>query len=166
VEAVCAEFSGVWPVNYNTPGTARGVRTGRTAETLRGKKSAKKAGGAYRWRFGGGFHSPLMDGAAEDLRRRLKKLSNRTTGFCSVGQNCSGTPYTGNPTALFKPSDHPSGALAADRFRRCLPTGVTVFIETAWARLLTKMVQRMAPEAICRSVQTPQKSNLFWEELA
>jgi len=47
-----------------------------------------------------------------------------------------------------------------------LADGVTVLIETGAGTVLTGMARRMAPGAICRSVQTPRELEVVLEELA
>lgn len=162
VEAVCAEFSGVWPVNYNTPEQL--VVSGLDEQLkLFEEKIREKGGRCVPLAVGGGFHSPLMDGAATEFEQILETYKIDTP-VLQCFSNCTGAPYEGNPKALLsRQINHPvrwQQTIAA-----MLTDGVTVFIETGVGSVLTKMVQRMAPEAACRSVQTPREIETVLEEL-
>ncbi len=163
VEAVCAGFDGVWPVNYNTPEQL--VVSGLDEQLKPFEERIREKGGrCIPLAVGGGFHSPLMDGAVKEFEQVLEKYEIKTP-VLQCWANCIGEPYTGNPKALLsRQINHPV------RWRQTvsamLADGVTVFIETGVGAVLTKMVQRMAPEALCRSVQTPREIELVLEELA
>jgi len=162
VEAVCAEFNGVWPVNYNTPEQL--VVSGFDNQLKSFEEKIREQGGrCIPLAVGGGFHSPLMDGAAKEFEKVLAQYDLRTP-VLQCFSNCTGAPYTGSPKSLLcRQINHPvrwQQTIAA-----MLTDGVDVFIETGVGSVLTKMVQRMAPEAVCRSVQTPREIELVMEEL-
>ncbi|HOP11080.1 MAG TPA: ACP S-malonyltransferase [Oscillospiraceae bacterium] len=162
VEAVCAEFDGVWPVNYNTPEQL--VVSGFDCQLKTFEEKIREKGGrCIPLAVGGGFHSPLMDGAATEFEQILEKYQIRTP-VLQCYTNSTGALYESNPKALLsRQINHPvrwQQTVAA-----MLADGVTVFIETGVGSVLTKMVQRMAPEAVCRSVQTPREIELVMEEL-
>jgi len=163
VEAVCAEFDGVWPVNYNTP---EQLVVSGLDEQLKPfeEKIREKGGRCVPLAVGGGFHSPLMDGAAKEFEQILEEYDIKTP-VLQCWANCSGEPYSGNPKSLLsRQINHPV------RWQQTVSTmladEVTVFIETGVGAVLTKMVQRMAPDAVCRSVQTPREIELVLEELS
>ena len=86
VEAICAKFEHIWPVNYNCPGQL--VAAGEREEIDPFCKAVSEAGGrAKKLAVGGGFHSPLMheafrvargcpreDGNASAAHSGLRKL--------------------------------------------------------------------------------------------
>ncbi len=163
VEAICAEFDGVWPVNYNTP---EQLVVSGLDEQLKPfeEKIREKGGRCVPLAVGGGFHSPLMDGAAEEFAQVLEKYQIQAP-VLQCFSNCNGAPYTDNPkTLLSRQINYP--VRWQQTISAMLADGVTVFIETGVGSVLTKMVQRMAPEAICRSVQNPREIELVLEELA
>ncbi|HNX13621.1 MAG TPA: ACP S-malonyltransferase [Oscillospiraceae bacterium] len=162
VESVCAEFDGVWPVNYNTPEQL--VVSGLDEQLkLFEEKIREKGGRCVPLAVGGGFHSPLMDGAAEEFEKALEKYEIRTP-VLQCYTNCTGEPYTKNPKYLLnRQINHP--VRWQQTVSAMLADGVTVFIETGVGSVLTKMVQRMAPGAVWRSVQTPREIELVLEEL-
>ena len=76
VEEIASRFSGVYPVNYNSPGqvviSAVEDRIGDV------EKAVKEAGGrAMRLSVSGGFHSPFMDSAAEGFAEALERFAFR-----------------------------------------------------------------------------------------
>lgn len=66
VEALCREFTQVWPVNYNCPGQL--VVAGEAGQLEAFGTRVQEAGGRAKvLAVGGGFHSPLMESAAQEL---------------------------------------------------------------------------------------------------
>jgi len=79
--------------------------------------------------------------------------------------NCTGAPYSGNPKALLsRQINHP--VRWEQTISAMLADGIDTFIETGVGAVLTKMAQRMAPDAICRTAQTPREIETVLEELA
>lgn len=70
VEALCGEFAQVWPVNYNCPGQL--VAAGEAGQLEAFMARVQEAGGrAKMLAVGGGFHSPFMESAAQELGEYL-----------------------------------------------------------------------------------------------
>lgn len=163
VEAVCADFDGVWPVNYNTPEQL--VVSGLDGQLKAFEEKIREKGGrCVPLAVGGGFHSPLMDGAAEEFARTLENYKIKTP-VLQCWANCAGEPYAGDPKPLLsRQINHP--VRWQQTVSAMLADGVTVFIETGAGTVLTGMARRMAPGAVCRSVQTPRELETVLEELA
>ncbi|GAB4248346.1 MAG: ACP S-malonyltransferase [Thermoleophilia bacterium] len=74
IESLCREIGGVWPANYNSPGqvvvsgTPEGVAEAMAKATERGARRVLPL------QVSGAFHSPLVAGAAEELRRVLESV--------------------------------------------------------------------------------------------
>ena len=96
VEALCAEAAGdedLVPANYNCPGQI--VISGSAAACERAVAGASKHGlRGIMLKVAGGFHSPLMAGAAEGLRPVLE-ATRFDTPRCPVIGNVDASPHTG-----------------------------------------------------------------------
>lgn len=91
VEAVCAQFEGVYPVNYNCPGQ---VAVAGLAEQMPAFSAAVKAAGgrAIPLKVSGGFHSPFMAGAAAEFGKLLEKVPFQAPSI-PLYSNRTGLPY-------------------------------------------------------------------------
>lgn len=92
VEAICQEFEQVWPVNYNCPGQL--VVAGEKGQIEAFCKKVAEAGGrAVPLAVSGGFHSPFMESAGEELRTVLAGMELREPRV-PVYANLNARPYT------------------------------------------------------------------------
>ena len=94
VEEICSQIDGVVvAANYNCPGQL--VISGKKDDVAKACELMKEAGAkrALPLQVGGGFHSPCMQPAKEELEKSI-----RATVFskpvCPVYQNVDGKPYT------------------------------------------------------------------------
>ncbi len=91
VEALCAEFRQVYPVNYNCPGQI--VVSGAAEEMDAVKVAVKAAGGrAVPLAVRGAFHSPFMASAADGLRACLADQTFRSPKV-PLYSNFTAQPY-------------------------------------------------------------------------
>ena len=74
VEAICAGFSNVWPVNYNCAGQVSVAGSAREMPELI-KAVAENGGRAIPLAVSGAFHSPFMADAAAELASYLEGLA-------------------------------------------------------------------------------------------
>lgn len=93
VEEVCRGFKDVVPANYNCPGQL--VISGPVDEIQEACKAMKGAGAkrALPLPVGGGFHSPLMEPARQELAEAIEKTQFHTP-ICPVYQNVDALPHT------------------------------------------------------------------------
>lgn len=93
VEEVCRGFKDVVPANYNCPGQL--VISGPVDEIQEACKAMKEAGAkrALPLPVGGGFHSPLMEPARQELAEAIEKTQFHTP-ICPVYQNVDALPHT------------------------------------------------------------------------
>ena len=98
VEALCAGFQRVWPVNYNCPGQ---IVVSGAAEEMDGVKAAVKAakGRAVPLAVAGAFHSPYMASASEGLSAYLADQSFRTPSV-PLYSDYTAQPYEGDYAEL------------------------------------------------------------------
>ena len=91
VEKVCSQFKQVYPVNYNCPGQVS--CSGAAAEMNDFAAAVKAAGGrAIPIKVSGAFHSPFMDGAANEFKKLIKTVEFAPTQI-PVYSNCTAAPY-------------------------------------------------------------------------
>lgn len=98
VEALCARFDQVYPVNYNCPGQV--AVAGLTANLEGFKAAVKEAGGrALPLKVSGGFHSPFMAQAGAAFGQVLAQ-ANIVAPELPLYSNVTGGPYEGNVKEL------------------------------------------------------------------
>ena len=98
VEEVCASIEGVVAANYNCPGQ---VVISGTLEGVQAACVALKEAGAKRalpLAVGGGFHSPCMTSAREELAAAISATEFHTPR-CPIYQNVDAKPHT-NPEEI------------------------------------------------------------------
>lgn len=144
VERTAAEFSHVYPVNYNCPGQL--VVAGDKAQLEDFTTAIKAAGGrAVPLAVSGAFHSPYMDGAAEMFGDYLKTLTLKTP-LIPVYANRTAAPYTDDVyTLLSEQMNHP--VRWEETLRAMAADGFDTFIETGVGDTLKKFVKKTLPSA-------------------
>ncbi|MBR2423950.1 MAG: ACP S-malonyltransferase [Tidjanibacter sp.] len=93
VESVCEGIEGVVAANYNCPGQV--VISGTREAVQEACVKAKEAGAkrALPLAVGGGFHSPCMASAKEELQRAIEQ-TEFSAPCCPVYQNVDARPHT------------------------------------------------------------------------
>ncbi len=94
VESVCSQIDGVVvPANYNCPGQL--VISGTKDAVAQACERLKEAGAkrALLLQVGGGFHSPCMQSAKEELQSAIE-TTVFSTPICPIYQNVDAMPYT------------------------------------------------------------------------
>lgn len=93
VEQVCEPIDGVVAANYNCPGQV--VISGTCEAVKEASEKAKQAGAkrALPLAVGGGFHSPCMAPAREELRVAIEQTTFHTPR-CPIYQNVDAAPHT------------------------------------------------------------------------
>lgn len=93
VEEVCADIEGVVAANYNCPGQVviSGTREAVAEACARLKEAGAKR--ALPLSVGGGFHSPCMESAREELAAAIAQTEFHTPR-CPVYQNVDARPHT------------------------------------------------------------------------
>ncbi|KGN78219.1 ACP S-malonyltransferase [Porphyromonadaceae bacterium COT-184 OH4590] len=98
VEEVCSQISGVVvPANYNCPGQL--VISGSFEAVAEACEKLKEAGAkrALQLQVGGGFHSPCMQPAKEELEQAIRN-TQFATPVCPIYQNVNAKPYKDTET--------------------------------------------------------------------
>jgi [acyl-carrier-protein] S-malonyltransferase len=149
------EAAGAWAANYNAPdqivlsGSADAIGK---AELLAKAQGARRA---LRLDVAGAFHSPLMQPAADEVRRALGKVTLREPEF-PVVSNVTGVPVQGPEEIgelLVKQIVSPVLWEPSVRFMR--QAGSTQFIEFPPARVLTGLLRKIDGDAAGIAVDEP-----------
>ena len=98
VEEICETIEGVVAANYNCPGQV--VISGTKEGVAEACKRLKEAGAkrALPLAVGGGFHSPCMEPAREELAAAIEATEFHTP-YCPIYQNVDAKPHT-NPEEI------------------------------------------------------------------
>lgn len=139
VEELCAEFTNVWPVNYNCPGQL--TVAGETKELEEFCKRAAEAGGrAVPLAVSGGFHSPLMEDASAALEAELRGYELHEPEM-PVFANYTAKPYGGDMRELVvKQVKNP--VHWQETIEALAELGVDTFIECGPGKTLSGLIKK------------------------
>lgn len=162
VERLCGEFNQVWPVNYNCPGQL--TVAGEKAQLEEFCKKAAEAGGrAVPLAVSGGFHSPFMDSAAEQLEAVLKGLPMKETNL-PVYANFTADPYEGDYRELLvKQVKNP--VRWQETVENLAAQGVDTFIECGAGKTLSGLVNKTIKGAAVLRVEDGETLKAAIEEV-
>lgn len=139
VENLCGEFQQVWPVNYNCPGQL--VVAGEKEELARFCARVGEAGGkAVPLAVSGGFHSPLMESAAEKLHGVLETAVLKEPRL-PVYANYTAKPYMGDLRSLVE-YQVKSPVRWQETVEALAAEGVDTFIECGPGKTLSGLVKK------------------------
>lgn len=144
VEALCARYTQVYPVNYNCPGQI--AVSGLKEEMGRFQAEVKAAGGrAVPLRVKGGFHSPFMADAAEGFAAALAAVEFQSPAL-PLYSNCTGLPYEGNFAQMLQKQ-----IVSPVRWQAIVEhmagQGVNTFVELGPGTTLSGLVKKTLPGA-------------------
>lgn len=144
VEEICANFSHVYPVNYNCPGqiTVACLKE----ELLPFSAAVKEAGGrALPLKVRGGFHSIFMQDASHEFALLLQQYSISPPNV-TLYSNYTGLPYEGDFKALL--SQQICNPVRWETIiRNMVADGVDTFFEVGPGTVLSGLIKKIAPEA-------------------
>ena len=140
VEAICARFEGVYPVNYNCPGqvTVAGLRSSM-ADFSAAVKEAK--GRAIPLKVSGGFHSPFMAGASEAFGEILSNVKFQSP-VIPLYSNLTGDLYSGDMKELLK-KQISAPVRWETIIRSMIADGVDTFIEVGPGNVLQSLIAKI-----------------------
>lgn len=163
VEALCAKYLHVYPVNYNAPGQL--VVSGVEEELSFFQNDVRAAGGrVIALPVGGGFHAPFMDEAAEKFRDYLSDIPV-VLPKTPVYSNCTAQPYTADAKCLMKRQiNHP--VQWQTLIQNLIAQGVDTFIECGVGATLQKLIGKIAPNTHCYSVEDTSGLQAVQKELS
>ena len=153
VEALCAEFTQVYPVNYNCPGQI--AVSGDAAQLREFTARVKEAGGrAVPLKVSGAFHSPFMAPAAEAFGEALAQTSFSEPKL-TLYSNCTGRPYDGGFAELLA-KQICSPVRWQDIVTDMGVRGVDTFIELGPGKTLCGLIAKTLPQARTLHVEDAQ----------
>jgi len=139
VTEICKRIEGAWPVNFNAPGQTIVALQENAADEL---KAAVKSGAGkiIPLAVSGGFHSPLMDEAAEQLK---KYLANMTFNNMQIPlyANATGQLYENPQQLLSQQVNHPVRWQML--IEQMIADGFDTFIETGPGKTLTGLIKKI-----------------------
>ncbi len=150
VEAICNEFTQVYPVNYNCPGQIS--VSGILEEKDEFLAAVKAAGGrAVPLKVSGGFHSPFMEKASEAFESVLKGTrphketielySNLTGDTYPLEKRCALAKQISNPVRW------------ENIIRNMIASGVDTLVEVGPGNTLSGMAGRIDKNLTCLRVE-------------
>jgi len=139
VEKICADFSNMYPVNYNCPGqlTVAGDRAEMEAFT---QKVAEAGGKVVVLKVSGGFHSPFMHKAAESLKDTLKEFSVAAPQI-PVYANVNAQPYGENAAEMLAKQVE-SPVRWQETIEQMAKDGADTFIEVGPGKTLCGLIKK------------------------
>ncbi len=156
VEALCASYPSVYPVNYNCPGQL--VVAGEQGALTAFCAAAQAEGGrTMPLAVSGAFHSPYMAAAAEEFYQLLSDFSFQTPSY-PVYANVTAAPYA-PPYANLLAQQIASPVRFEQSIRAMAEVGIDTFVEVGPGKTLTGLIRKILPEAKAYSVQ--DEASLF-----
>lgn len=152
VEEVCAQFTEVWPVNYNCPGQ---LACAGNAEQIDEFCNAIKARGgrAVKLAVSGAFHTPYMEDAKNKLKEYLQNIEVNAA-YVPVYSNKTGNIYPADREGIVNnvSAQVCSSVRWETIIRDMSERGVDTFIEVGAGKTLTGFVKRILPDAAAYTV--------------
>lgn len=151
VEALCAGFEKVWPVNYNCPGQL--VCAGEKSQIEAFCQKVEEAGGrAKMLAVSGGFHSPFMESASQELRTVLETVEVREPRL-PVYANLHARPYTAGSAKELLIQQVKNPVRWQETVERLGELGVDTFIECGPGKTLCGLIRKTVKGATVLNVQ-------------
>lgn len=144
VEELCSAFDHVYPVNYNCPGQVS-VAGDKNELPLFIAKVKEAGGKAIPLKVTGGFHSPMMDRAADRFSDALENVEFKTPSI-KVYSDYTGLPYQEDYSMLLSRQIN-SPVRWHDIIRHMLASGIDTFVEMGPGKTLCGMISKIDKEA-------------------
>ena len=153
VEALCASFSHVYPVNYNCAGQL--TVAGDSAEMPAFIKAVTESGGrAVPLAVSGAFHSPFMAEASDGLAAYLASVELREPAL-PLYANLTARPYAGDLRATLA-AQVKSPVRWEETVRHMADAGADFFCEVGPGKVLSGLIRRILPEAQVFNVENAE----------
>ena len=154
VEELCAGFEKIYPVNYNCPGQLVVAGKAEEMESFAGKVTS--AGGRFMpLKVSGGFHSPLMEEAAQAVKEELKVM-NMNIPKIPVYSNVTAQPYDGSSEGVLKGllyMQTKSPVRWQETIENMAKDGIDTFIEVGAGKTLCGLIKKTIKGANVMNIQ-------------
>ena len=158
VEEICAEIDGTFPVNYNSPAqTVVACREDAGAALAAAVKARK--GKALKLAVGGGFHSPMMDGASAGLADEFSSIQFEKPAI-PVISNLTAREYEA-PSQMFLQVNSP--VRWQDTVQYLISQGVDTFVEVGPGKALSGLIGKISAETAVLRVENQETLNTALE---
>jgi len=148
VEEVCNSIEEVVvPANYNCPGQI--VISGSNEGVQKACEILKEVGAkrALPLPVSGGFHSPMMESAKEELEAAID-ATNFSTPVCPIYQNVDATPYTDPVKIKANLIEQLTGAVKwTQTTQQMLADGANIFTEVGPGKVLQGLIKKVDRKA-------------------
>lgn len=141
VNRICAEFSEVYPVNYNSPGQVV-ISAAKNAMEKFSTRIKESGGRILPLKVAGGFHSPFMAPAAERFAEEIKKYTLEAP-LIPLYSNVTAMPYDDNLRTLLT-KQIVSPVLWTKTINNMIEAGADTFIEVGPGKVLRGLVSRIS----------------------
>ena len=153
VEALCAEFQEVYPVNYNCPGQIVAAGIADQIDALMAR-AGEMGGRAMKLNVSGGFHSPFMDEAAKGMAE-LTSAMDFSAPRIPLYANLTAQPYGSDAAStLSRQVNHPVRWQTA--VENMMADGVDTFIEVGAGKTLCGLIKKIGGAKLIRNVEDPE----------
>ncbi len=143
VEEICNDIDGVVPANYNCPGQL--VISGAVPAVEKACEALKEKGArrALILPVGGGFHSPMMEPAREELAKAIEETTFNTP-ICPVYQNVTANAIS-NPNEIKTNliSQLTAPVKWTQSIKQMITDGATEFIEVGPGKVLQGLMRKI-----------------------
>ena len=151
VEELCGKFTQVWPVNYNCPGQL--VVAGEPEQLKEFQALVKEAGGrAAPLAVSGGFHSPFMESASQELAEYLAGMETAEPRL-PLYANLNAKPYTAAAAKELLVGQVKSPVRWQETVEALAAEGVDTFFECGPGKTLCGLVKKTIKTARAFQVQ-------------
>lgn len=150
VKSICSEFKEAYAVNFNCPGQTVAAISRSELDKFTERVTSLK-GKALRLAVSGGFHSPFMEKAAEELYDYMERFD-----FCvpsvPVYSNATALPYYEDPRdLLFRQVKSP--VLWQKTIENMISDGCSAFVEAGAGKVLSGLVKKISGSAAVYNVE-------------
>jgi len=161
IEALCAQFTQVHPVNYNCPGQ---ITVACLREELAPFSAAVKAAGgrALPLKVRGGFHSVFMAEAASQFAALLKNFTMEAPRI-PLYSNFTGARYSGDFVDLLA-QQIKNPVRWETIVRNMIAEGVSTFFEVGPGNVLSGLIKKIDPTVHTFSVSTYEELEAVLKE--
>lgn len=157
VNKLASKYNRVYPVNFNCKGQV--TVAGTSSQLAEFAKDVKENGGLVRiLEVAGGFHSPFMASASEELTEVFKKASVGEVQI-PVYANCTGEKYNGSYADIML-KQIVSPILWQKSIENMIADGIDTFIEVGPGSSLTKMITRISKNITMLNVENEETLEL------
>ncbi len=154
VEALCAKYSQVYPVNYNCPGQVSVA--GLKEQLAPFMQDVKAAGGrALPLKVRGAFHSPFMAPAAEEFAKALQGLTFQQPEV-ELYSDFTGKPYSAGDFAQLLAMQIKSPVRWRDIIGNMIAAGADTFVELGPGTTLCGLIGKIDKNVRCFHVEDEQ----------